>query len=311
MQCLRATLPVLLALSILAAPRPQSVSLPSWLAAFPGTTAVPRDSGGMVETTYSTPAKPADVVEHYRKLFEAADLPFQPNPNGMGTSIRGAAPECDLLILIRPQGAGTGVDVSCVAKSPAPAAAATSAVEVINGGSATSRARTAPHPVRTSPTAGQPHLTADEIWARHAELAKQIHPVYHDAPAPPLVWPSWLAHVQGGELPIQRGTDQSRKAYLESRYVTTQPMSRIYAFYKDLLAANEYPVHSSELSTGHTMSGVQQNALGHVEGTNYPDGAPGPRTVIRVDFSRSHLNDPITVRMRITAYEFVAGKSPF
>ena len=88
-------------------------------------------------------------------------------------------------------------------------------------------------------------------------------------------------------------------------------MSAIYSFYEDLLNSHEYRVHTSRLSTGQTISGIVQNSWGYVEGTNYPDGAPGPRTVIRVEFSRVNLNDPITVRMRITAYEFVAPKSHF
>jgi hypothetical protein len=88
-------------------------------------------------------------------------------------------------------------------------------------------------------------------------------------------------------------------------------MSAIYKFYEDALNTHEYRVHNSSLGTGHTISGVQQNASGYVEGTNYPDGAPGPRTVIHVSFSRFILNEPITVRLRITAYEFLAPQSRF
>ena len=145
---------------------------------------------------------------------------------------------------------------------------------------------------------------------RVAELG--IHPTYHDAPAPPLVWPSWLVHIKGAEVRPQQGVDESRKAYLKVRYVSNLPMTTIYNFYEDLLNANEYRVHTSRLSTGQTISGIVQNAWGYVEGTNYPDGAPGPRTVIHVSFSRSKLNEPITVEMRFTVYEFVAPKGrPF
>ena len=145
---------------------------------------------------------------------------------------------------------------------------------------------------------------------RVAELG--IHPTYHDAPAPPLVWPSWLVHIKGAEVRPQQGIDDSKKAYLKVRYISNLPMTTIYNFYEDLLNSNEYRVHTSRLSTGQTISGVVQNAWGYVEGTNYPDGAPGPRTVIHVSFSRSKLNDPITVEMRFTVYEFVAPKGrPF
>jgi hypothetical protein len=120
------------------------------------------------------------------------------------------------------------------------------------------------------------------------------------------VWPGWLVHVSGSRLQRERGVDQSGKEYLESKYTSTAPMTQIYTFYKDLLASNGYPVYSSELGTGHTMSGVQQNADGHVEGDNYPNGSPGARTVIRVDFSRFYLNEPIKVRVRFTTYDFKA-----
>jgi hypothetical protein len=175
---------------------------------------------------------------------------------------------------------------------------------VIGGTSATGATRR---------TAVAPPMTASEALERHQQRVRElgIHPDYQDAPAPPLVFPSWLVRMDGARVSLKQGVDQSHKAYLEARYISSQPMSAIYSFYEDLLNANEYRVHTSKLSTGQTISGIVQNAWGFVEGTNYPDGAPGPRTVIHVGFSRSNLNDPITVTMRITAYEFVAPKSRF
>ena len=283
--------------------------MPAWLAHYPGVTPKMQEGGGNIEVTYTTAAAPALVVEHYGKLFDAAGLPFQPNPDGIGTAIRGSAQECDLLILIRQQGSGTAVEVNCASKAVTTVAPSSSSVQVINGGGSapTARGRRTPAP---SPASQTPHLTAAEMQARHEELVKEmhIHPEYRDAPAPPLAWPSWLVQANGAKLQVHQAVDQSKHVCLESRYVTSQPMSEIYHFYLDALRANEYPVHNSELSTGHTMKGVQQNAYGSVEGTNYPNGAPGPRTVIRIDFSRSYLNEPITVRLRFTPYEFVAPK---
>jgi hypothetical protein len=85
-------------------------------------------------------------------------------------------------------------------------------------------------------------------------------------------------------------------------------MTAIFTFYEDLLNANGYKVYNSSLGTGSTMSGVQQNANGYVEGDNYPDGQPGPRTVIHVSFSRFYLNEPITVRVRFTPYDYKAPR---
>jgi hypothetical protein len=296
---------VLLAAFALVAVCQSPPSMPSWLVSYPGVTASSRVMGTLVESTYTTAAKTAQVVDHYRKLFEDAGLRFLPNADGMGTSIRGDAAECDLLILIREQGPGSFVDVNCSAKSQASPKSAGKAIEIIGG---------APSKTRIVRPSGRPQPTAEEMKESHARRVAElgIHPTYHDAPAPPLVWPSWLVHIKGAEVRPVQGVDQSRKTYLKVRYVSNLPMTTIYNFYEDLLNSNEYRVHTSRLSTGQTISGIVQNAWGYVEGTNYPDGAPGPRTVIHVSFSRSKLNDPITVEMRFTVYEFVAPKGrPF
>ena len=120
--------------------------------------------------------------------------------------------------------------------------------------------------------------------------------------APPLVWPQWLAHVDGVQLKIQQGADGSKNNYLLAVYYTHEPMTKIQAFYEDLLKTNDYRVVTAGLETGHTTSGTSQNAWGHVEGDNYPDGEPGPYTSIRVDFGRSVLNGPIRVSIKITAH---------
>jgi hypothetical protein len=298
---------LLAAFVLVAARRPavcQSPSMPTWLVSYPGATADSRAMAGLLESTYTTSARPAQVVEHYRGLFDAAGLRFQPNADGIGTVVRGDAAECDLLILIRERPPGTFVDVNCAAKSQAPSTPSAKSIEIIGA---------APSKIRPR-ASSRPQPTAEEMQENHARRVAElgIHPTYHDAPAPPLVWPSWLAHIKGAEVRPQQGVDQSRKAYLKARYVSSLPMTTIYNFYEDLLNSNEYRVHSSRLSTGQTISGVVQNAWGYVEGTNYPDGAPGPRTVIHVSFSRSKLNDPITVEMRFTVYEFVAPKGqPF
>src|ERR1700730_8044599 len=80
------------------------ISMPSWLMSYPGANARTQNTPGLVESTYETAGKPDDVIAHYRKLFDAAGLFFQPNFDGMGTAVRGTAPEGDLLILIRQQG---------------------------------------------------------------------------------------------------------------------------------------------------------------------------------------------------------------
>jgi len=122
------------------------------------------------------------------------------------------------------------------------------------------------------------------------------------AEAPPLVWPSWLASIDGAHLAVKQGIDQSKLNYLETTYYTRQPMTKIHSFYLELFQANDYSGVTGGLETGHTMTGVQQNAFGNLESDNYPNGQPGPYTNIRVNFSRLELNAPIRVTIKVTAH---------
>jgi hypothetical protein len=264
-------------------------SMPAWLANYPGVTAQTTRARSLVESSYTAPARPDAVGEHYRKLFEAQNLPFAPNFDGMGTVVRAAAPECDLMISIRAQGAGTSVRVDCTGNEKS-----------AGTWTATSDSSSKMPTGFKTPT----RMTAADMMERQQAFHDKIFQPRPAAPAPALVWPEWLTHVNGRRLAAQAGVDQSGNKYLKGTYVTSTPMSAIHAFYEDLLKDNGYPVHSGSLSTGHTTSGIQQNALGHVEGHNYPNGSPGPYTEIRVSYSRDHLNDPITVTLRFTTYAY-------
>jgi hypothetical protein len=70
-------------------------------------------------------------------------------------------------------------------------------------------------------------------------------------------------------------------------------------------------VYRGAVIGGSTMKGVEQNADGYVEGDNYPNGSPGPRTEISIRFSRFHLNDPIAVDLKFTTYAYKAPKQRF
>jgi hypothetical protein len=281
----------------------QPLSPPSWLASYPGATATIRPSDNTVESSYTTSAQLDDIIQHYGTLFKAAGLPFEPNSDGIGTSIRAAAPECDLLIQIRSRTEGSFVKVNCSAKTQPSSTYLPGDVKVI-----TSR----PQPTRVSSTAPAPpppHRTSADFMEMHRQKVAEmgIHREHHDAPAPPLVWPSWLTNVNGAQLKTTSSVDQSKNAMLRAQYTTNAPMTEIYHFYQEGLASHEYPTRS-QLSTGQTMSGIQQNALGYVEGSNYPDGAPGAYSEIRVDFDRRVLNGPITVTLRFTTHEYIASR---
>jgi hypothetical protein len=125
------------------------------------------------------------------------------------------------------------------------------------------------------------------------------------AEAPPLVWPTWLVHLEGYQLKIQQGTDQSKNDFLKATFNTHAPMTEIHSFYLNLLKANDYPGVTGGMETGHTISGVQQNASGRLEADHYPNGQPGPYTNIRIDFSRFVLDGPIRVSIKVTPHPYI------
>ena len=276
--------------------RPQS-GMPAWLTVYPGASATFRATATRIIASYIAAASPEEVREHYRKLFEGRGLPFQPAAAGADITIQAGA-ECDLTITIRALAAGSTVQVSCAERENN-----TSVVVLAPGAAASNQGPSYRSVTTPAMPSGMPE--------RHQELvaATGIHRRYEDAPAPPLIWPDWLVGVDGARLRQQRGVDQSHNDILRVEYRTSVPMTKVFAFYKDLLDGHGYPVHSSQLGTGHTTSGVQQNAEGHVEGANYPNGTPGPRTEIRVVFSRFHLNEPIRVTIKFTTYAFQAPKT--
>jgi len=140
-------------------------------------------------------------------------------------------------------------------------------------------------------------LSAPYVRAQHERTVA--------AEAPPLVWPSWLVHLEGHQLKIQQGTDQSKNDCLKATFNTYAPMTELHSFYLSLLKANDYPGVTGGMETGRTIAGVQQNASGRLEADHYPNGQPGPYTNIRIDFSRFVLNGPIRVSIKVTPHPYI------
>jgi hypothetical protein len=124
--------------------------------------------------------------------------------------------------------------------------------------------------------------------------------------APPLEWPDWLVHVRGAPLHPKRGVDRANQGFMSAQYTTNAPMSEMFDFYQNLMKAHDYRPRG-ELAAGHTQSGIQQNALGRVEGFNYPEGFPGAYSRIEVSMDRTVLNGPITVLIYFTTHDYKAG----
>ena len=256
---------------------PQS-RMPAWLADYPGVSPQTRSSAVLVESTYDVAATPGEVIGHYRKLFEAAGLAWQPNLDGVGTVVRGAASECDLLLKIREQGTGTSVRVSCAARVPAPMLQATPA----------------PAAPVTPPTR---QSVADErrreISRKSLEEMEKYDQPYRPPPRPPaprLVWPEWLVSVDGAPLAAERGVDQFKLNYLKSAYLTNADRNGAVAFYTELLNANGYRVM-------HTPPTWPRDRKAWLNADFYPGANPGPRIAIHVDFTPDEQGMRVDVRM--------------
>jgi len=256
----------------------QSPSAPPWLVGYPGVNARTQATPGLLESTYEAEAKPGDVIAHYQKLFETAGLPFHANFDGVGTTVRGTAPEGDLLILIRPQGKGTAVRVDVAVKSPelkaAPAAAP---------------------PPTPLPTQAPPPPRAERTGREHVQnMEKYDQPMRppRRPPPPALAWPPWLVHIDGANLEIQKGVDQVGLKILKCSYATYADRNAIQSFYAALLNANGYRVRSQSSASWPTTSKAWIEASDHEIGE-------GPRIEIRIELVP--VGQTIQVDLRLTA----------
>ena len=253
-------------------------ALPSWLSQYPGANVSIQNLSAMSSASFSTSDPQETVLAYYRQSFEDNGLTFSPTSNRFGSTIQATADCGELRISIFSRPAGSSVRLSCSVKL---------------------------QPRTAKSTGNYQQDVANAMEAHHRAVAEMgIGRARPAAPAPPLQWPAWLERVETGLPAVRKGTDQAGNGMLRAEYVSSAPMSQVFAFYKGLLSANGYQLNRGYLATGQTQSGIKQNANGSVEGSLYPDGFPGPRTEIRVDFSRMHLNDPITVIIRFTTFAY-------
>jgi len=265
-------------------------SFPAWLQSYPGATPTVSSTDSSAESSYTVDAQPAEVVAHYRKLFEAQGLTFQPNFDGIGTSIRAEAKECDLLILIRRHEDGTFAKIDCVAKTDASAASGSAegppaySVEVMSGKSV--------------------KQAASDVAEKEQKPEPDLPPVAinhkpRPASAPPLAWPDWLVPIRGTPLKPKSGVDQTKHNFMSVRYTTDATTVEVFNFYRNLLLAHGYRSMAGK-ATGQTQSGNQQDVPDHIEGFNYPDGYPGAYTEIQVSMTRGTADGPATISMRFS-----------
>ncbi|HEY1755600.1 MAG TPA: hypothetical protein VGG72_09415 [Bryobacteraceae bacterium] len=188
---------------------PVPSAMPAWMVPYPGAAAQNRRILNAVEASYTVAVAPHDVLAHFRTLFAAAGLPFEPDPLGGGFLLRAAAPECDLDISIRRRDSDTEVKVTC---SP-----------------------------RLAANDQMARLRAQEKAAQAAGdgMKKFDTPVYPQpkAPLPPLTWPSWLVRVDGARLLVEKSPGR-----LSTSFVSRPTREAIQYFYATLLSSHGYRV---------------------------------------------------------------------
>jgi len=265
-------------------------SLPAWLEVYPGATAKTQATSGLLESTYSTPAKPAEVIAHYRKLFQAAGLSFQPGYDGMGTVIRGTAPEGDLLIAIRQQGSQTAVRVDLTAKS----ALFTSTAQSV-APSSPPRSAYLKNAAQIEAYNQQRSEEIEEKKRRGVEnmekYDKPVYPGQRPKPAEP-VWPTWLVQVDGAPLDIVKGADFVGLKTLSATFATYSDRNTIQEFYAALLTANGFQIRQQ---SGPTWP---RTSKAWIEAADRPPGE-GPYTAIRLEIGP--YGDASKVDIKITA----------
>lgn len=285
-----------------------AAGMPEWLKDYPGAKAETSQSAGLVTSTYTVEAAPPAVIEHYRSVWGAVNLPFSANFNGTGTSIRAAATECDVLVQVVENGEGSHVRVSCAARNQAPGPE--SGWEVAARPSVPVQRRIERDP-RTAAMLAQAQADHQARVARMEDFDRPVYPQPpRDPEGIPLQWPSWLVHMPGASrgLTVEAGKDQGGKRVLLSTFRTTRPMTEIHQFYEDLMNANGFRVGQSRIQTGQTLSGVQQNANGMVLGRQEPYGIGKGGMSTEARFYRSKLDEPIKVTLEVKLIQVYSNR---
>jgi hypothetical protein len=89
---------------------------------------------------------------------------------------------------------------------------------------------------------------------------------------------------------------------MNASYTTNMDSDSIRAFYADLLSYNGYSV--DPISTGLRSTGPSSH-MGSVKGVAYPNGSPGPRVEILVQFRPVDMRGsdlPMKVDLRVTGF---------
>jgi len=88
--------------------------IPDWLTPFPeGVNQHMTNSTVSAEASYTAPAPPAQVVEHYEQALHKAGITFQTKFDGLGTTVVASAGKTSCVVRASESESGTAVSVSC------------------------------------------------------------------------------------------------------------------------------------------------------------------------------------------------------
>ena len=210
----------------------------------------------LAESTYETAAAPAAVIAHYGKLFQAAGLPFHPNGDGMGVTIRGAAAECDLLIAIRGQGSGSSVRVSCARRETAAAS-----------------------PPEIAPAAAGVETVHDRVQESMQKYDRPVQVAPHPPPPPEmLIWPPWLTTPERTAID-KRDVQRVGQYLMRTSFRTGHNKAEVRSFYIEQLESHGFPVRNQ------SPPSMPARSRGWVDAVRYLKGPDSPHVTIRVEFT--------------------------
>lgn len=285
-----------------------ALDAPRWWSAPQGSTPGPANpQPAYFETSYTTSAAFEAALSFHQDQLRQAGIAFSANPDGIGTTIRAAAPECDVLIQVRRREnpPSTFVKFACVAKVAGVPPTGASVAESSSSSRRLPSSRTLPRdPVASQMINAQRAKNQSTMEAYDRPVTRAQFAQMEGRPRPelpPLLWPHWLVHMPGADRPLAIAStkDQGGHPQLQSRFVTNVPMTQIHKYYEDMCEANGFPVAVSHLSTGQTLGGIMQNANGDLEGKMYLGGPGSGYTRVKVYMRRSVLNGPITVTLTV------------
>jgi hypothetical protein len=249
-----------------------ALALPSWLEPPAGVNAKTVNSENQVETSYTLPMEPVEVAEQLSQLFAKASIAFAANDDGIGLSGRAAAPECDLLVQLRPTSPGTKVRIYCTAKSGS-----------LFGASVTT-------------TNSQPYAATRVSTTSRTKRSGSDGPQLH--------WPAWLTLIGTTREPEPTIEYVDTLRCLHKQYKVDPPQkTAIFEGYQRLLQSHGYTISKAVDRPGKTISGrTVENYYAHVEGFQSSDGTrQGAHSVIKATFSRHSMVGYVPVAVAICA----------